>query len=136
MHTAALDAPLPTVLVVDDDAFTRDYVRELLVSCGITQVQTATNGRDALTLLSRRSEAPDYLICDVFMPEMDGFEFLEHLGEQHYPGKVILMSGGNNSMLGLASDVALHYGIQLTGFFTKPLAQHSLVRAMGSGAPA
>lgn len=136
MHTATLEEPTPTVMVVDDDAFTRDYVRELLQCSGITAVQTAANGRDALMLLSRRSGPPDFLICDVFMPEMDGFEFLEHLADQHYPGKVILMSGGNDSMLGLASDVALHYGIQLTGFFTKPLAQHSLARALGASAMA
>lgn len=132
MHTASLDRPTPTVLVVDDDAFTREYVRELLQCSGITQVQTAANGRDALSLLARRSLAPDFLICDVFMPEMDGFEFLERLASQQYPGKVILMSGGNDSMLGLASDVARHYGIQLTGFFTKPLAQPSLARALGA----
>ena len=82
MQTASLESPLPTVLVVDDDAFTRDYVRELLQCSGITEVQTAVNGRDALALLSRRTGAPDFLICDVFMPEMDGFEFLEHLADE------------------------------------------------------
>ena len=120
------------LLIVDDSALMRRQLSSFFIEEGDFEIHFARNGREAVE--ENINFQPDVVTLDINMPEMDGFEFLECLADQHYPGKVSLMSGGNNSMLGLASDVALHYGIQLTGFFTKPLAQHSLMRALGAGA--
>jgi putative two-component system response regulator len=60
-----------SVLVVDDNPGDVRLVRTLLTEDGYT-VHTATNGKDALEILSR--DPPDLVLSDVMMPEMDGFD--------------------------------------------------------------
>ncbi|MGI8810062.1 MAG: ATP-binding protein [Acidimicrobiales bacterium] len=69
-----------SVLVVDDDAQTRELLRRLLDAEGLS-VALADSGRTALTRLEARR--PSFVLLDLMMPEMDGFEFLVELG--HHP---------------------------------------------------
>jgi CheY-like chemotaxis protein len=62
------------ILVVDDDADSRETLAELLSSRGYT-VESAENGRQALEYLSRSK--PALIILDLMMPVMSGWEFLE-----------------------------------------------------------
>ena len=64
------------VLVVDDDEATRLVLRRHLQNNNWT-VTTASNGRVALECLAEAR--PDIILLDLMMPEMDGFQFLEHL---------------------------------------------------------
>lgn len=59
------------ILIVDDDPRLRDLLRLTLERAGHA-VAAACDGRAALVALSR--EAPDLVILDVGLPEMDGFE--------------------------------------------------------------
>ncbi len=70
-HCPAL--PSPRVLVVEDEAATREMICRVLGKGG-WQVEQAVNGLDALQQLS--VSAPDVILLDLMMPEMDGFEFL------------------------------------------------------------
>jgi signal transduction histidine kinase/DNA-binding response OmpR family regulator len=65
-----------TVLVVDDDADSREYLERVLSRAG-WQVQWARDGEQALGRLLERT--PAAIILDLMMPEMDGFEFLGRL---------------------------------------------------------
>ncbi|GAB5519160.1 MAG: hypothetical protein RhofKO_14110 [Rhodothermales bacterium] len=60
----------PTVLVVDDNADIRRYVRSHLEPA--YQVVEAVNGADGLA--QARTVLPDLILSDVMMPEMDGYE--------------------------------------------------------------
>ena len=64
-----------SVLVADDDDDFCASMRELLVGRGYT-VKTCGSGRQALDLLSDPAYAPQVIIVDLRMPEMDGFSFL------------------------------------------------------------
>jgi CheY-like chemotaxis protein len=64
------------VLVVEDDADTRDMLGRILSREG-WEVSSAENGRAALQRL--QAGMPDLILLDLMMPEMDGFEFVEHL---------------------------------------------------------
>ena len=64
------------MLVVDDDEATRLVLRRHLQNNNWT-VTTASNGRVALECLAEAR--PDIILLDLMMPEMDGFQFLEHL---------------------------------------------------------
>ena len=64
-----------TVLVVDDDEVNRDIIAQSLKSEGRVVVE-AENGRVALERLAEMR--PAMILLDLMMPEMDGFEFLEH----------------------------------------------------------
>jgi signal transduction histidine kinase/CheY-like chemotaxis protein/HAMP domain-containing protein len=63
------------VLVIEDDAATRQLLRRILVSDGWTVIE-ADNGRVALDRLAGADRSPDLIMLDLIMPEMDGFEFL------------------------------------------------------------
>jgi DNA-binding NtrC family response regulator len=63
-----------TVLIVDDDETSREYLSALLDALGFA-VEGAAGGREALERLSRQP-APDVVILDVIMPELDGVETL------------------------------------------------------------
>ncbi len=65
-----------TVLIVDDDDATRQVVSRTLTREGWTVLE-AENGKVAFDRLSK--EAPNLILLDLAMPEMDGFEFLTRL---------------------------------------------------------
>ena len=63
------------ILVVDDDSGIRSFLTGALEDEGY-DVKQATNGREALALLERVDEwAPDVILLDLYMPEMDGWTF-------------------------------------------------------------
>jgi signal transduction histidine kinase/CheY-like chemotaxis protein len=71
------DGRLPRpVLVVEDDPATRDVLRRTLERDGWV-VWEAENGRAGLDAVRR--QAPDLVLLDLMMPEMDGFEFVSRL---------------------------------------------------------
>lgn len=114
------DTP-PTVLVVDDDLVMRDVLREMLGQLGLTSVHYAADGRKALKLLAGMQAPPDYVLCDVFMPDMNGIEFLEQLANLHYAGEVVIMSAGDLLMLTLSRDIAAGNGLNVVGALAKPI---------------
>jgi serine phosphatase RsbU (regulator of sigma subunit)/CheY-like chemotaxis protein len=65
-----------TVLVVDDDAPSREFMRTLLSFRG-HEVEQASDGDSALAMAARRP--PDAVITDVLMPGLDGYELARAL---------------------------------------------------------
>ena len=65
------------VLIADDDAHTRNLLRELVESWGY-QALVAEDGEQALAL---SAQAPDLALLDIMMPKLDGFEVLKKLRE-------------------------------------------------------
>jgi CheY-like chemotaxis protein len=126
------EASTSCVLVVDDDAFSRDVMQEMLAAEGVTDIQMADNGRSALRALEAMPTPPDLLICDVFMPDMDGIEFVSELAQRQYTGAVVLVTGVDAQTLALARDLATGQGIRLLGSFTKPLHQHDLAQMLAA----
>jgi CheY-like chemotaxis protein len=73
-HRAA--APAATVLLVEDDAPTREVMARTLRAQG-WEVLEAADGREGLERL--RERRPAVILLDLMMPTMDGFEFVEAL---------------------------------------------------------
>jgi CheY-like chemotaxis protein len=119
-----------TCLVVDDDQFSAAVLREILQQGGLVHVETATTGKRALQALAGMKSAPDLLICDLYMPEMDGIELMAQLGQQHYPGGIVLVSGENIECLAIARQVAAEDGLNVIGAFTKPLGRDLLLAVL------
>ncbi|MGB3693580.1 MAG: response regulator transcription factor [Spirulinaceae cyanobacterium] len=64
------------LLLIDDDPNLILLVKDYLEFRGY-QVITAENGREALDILEQK--IPDMIICDVMMPEMDGYALVDHV---------------------------------------------------------
>jgi adenylate cyclase len=67
----------PTLLVVDDNEDNRYTLTRRLSREGFSNIATATNGREALELL--KAKPIDLVLLDIMMPDMNGYEVLEHL---------------------------------------------------------
>ena len=91
MNAALAMADSARILVVDDNEMNRDMLARRLLRQGHA-VETAIHGREALSML--QASAFDLVLLDIMMPEMNGYELLEHLrGDplfRHLP--VILIS--------------------------------------------
>jgi CheY-like chemotaxis protein len=127
---ALLAAPR-RVLLLDDDRFMLDVLRDMLDTLdgsGPFDVHAEFDARRALAALPRH--APELLICDLAMPDMDGIEFLQAAAGQGFRGRVILVSGMADGVRNAASELARALGLQVAGAFRKPLAIEQLRLAM------
>jgi len=67
------------VLVVDDVADAREAMQVLLEHLG-AEVSVAAGAREGLDMM--QDSAPDLVLCDLLMPQMDGFEFIQELQQK------------------------------------------------------
>lgn len=65
---------IQTVLLIDDDEKFRAILAEILTDMGFSPI-SAENGIQGLKLANRHQ--PDLIICDINMPEMDGYGVLK-----------------------------------------------------------
>lgn len=121
------------VLVLEDDAFQRDYLVTGLRRMGIGYVAAAANGREAMALLETNTAGFDFTICDLRMDVMDGIEFLRHALGQNI-GSVILASAMKDDLLDSAVKVAKDYGTRVIAQITKPINFSDLKKTMSSDA--
>ena len=78
------------VLIVDDEEAARQGLSELVASWGY-MTETAADGRVALERINQF--APLVIITDVVMPNLDGFQLLGRVREDHPETAVILLTG-------------------------------------------
>lgn len=64
------------VLIIEDESSIRDNIVEMFELMGI-DVESAINGQDALDKIN--AFQPNIILCDLMMPVMNGFEFIENL---------------------------------------------------------
>ncbi len=67
---------IPTILIVDDEALTRDILVYHLTQFGY-QTRVATDGQEGLDSVA--SHPPDLILCDVKMPRLDGMGVVQKL---------------------------------------------------------
>ena len=109
----------PIVLIVDDDAGTRAFVRASLEAEGF-EVREAASAQEGLAALE--GEPPDLVLLDVMMPQMDGWEMLRRVQERHDVANmpVVMFSGKVDAAAEAAARGA-------SGFMAKPSDPQQLV---------
>ncbi|MCU0264842.1 MAG: response regulator transcription factor [Actinomycetia bacterium] len=113
------DHPQIRALVVDDESSITDLVGTVLGFEGWT-VRTAATGREALRVL--RAFAPDVVVLDVMLPDLDGFEVLQRMRREGNDAPVLFLTA-----LDATEDRVR--GLTLGGddYVTKPFSLEELV---------
>lgn len=86
------------VMVVDDDPLCLKVVEHMLRRCSYT-VTTCPNGVTALEMLRDKSQHFDLVLSDVYMPDVDGFKLLEHIGLELDLPVIMMSSNGETSVV-------------------------------------
>jgi len=105
------ESPPYRVLVVEDDAHTREMLRRMLEKEGWTATE-AENGRVALERLDET--LPDLILLDLIMPEMDGFQFAAELREHEAWRSIPIV-------VVTAKDLTVEDRLRLNGYVEKIL---------------
>jgi len=91
-----------SVLVVDDDAGLREFIRANLEAEGYS-VREAGSASEGLAALDE--EPPDLILLDVLMPKMDGWEMLRRVQERHGVDAIqVIMYSGKVEEAGKAEE--------------------------------
>lgn len=126
------------ILVVDDAVHAREALARLLTSAGHAPI-TAANGRDAwLTLYEG---APDLILLDLMMPQMDGITFLKLLRHSdhwaHVPVVIITGFADDEDLVGQARKLGVAQVLPKTGCDVEQVlstVERTLARASASRA--
>lgn len=114
------------ILLVDDDEFTLNLNKRILSTLGCDNVTTAVNGAMALQELGKSKEPFDIVICDLMMPDMDGFDFISAVAGWENTGGLIILSGEGRKMIARARKKARKNKLHILGAMAKPLDKNSL----------
>lgn len=110
------------LLIVDDEELTVRLLTMSLQSDGY-QIVTAFNGKQGLEVF--KTEAPDIVLTDIKMPEMDGLEMLKKIKEMAPEKEVIIVTGHGDID---STITALQYGA--SDFINKPVRDAALAIAL------
>ncbi len=113
-----------TVLVIDDDELVRTICRRALEAEGYT-VTEAADGFSALA--SFAAQPADAVLCDIYMPEMDGIETINQLTSEYIGVKIVAMSSSFPSEWSLATLVRKLGAVEA---LAKPFTIDDLVAAV------
>lgn len=111
------------VLVVDDAAFMRLTIKQMLEAHGHSMAGEAENGIEAVKKFAEVK--PDVVFLDITMPEMNGIEALRCIKTLDANAKIIICSAmGQQEMLAQA----IQYGAK--DFIVKPFEEERLIAAL------
>jgi len=106
---------MASILVIDDEKLQRAILRKILEGAGHT-VLDAQDGKRALEVYA---ESPtEVVISDMYMPEMDGLEFLVRVRETFPRARIIALSGGG--YMGKEEVLAAASRLGAVGVLEKP----------------
>ncbi len=120
----SLNSLVKRILLIDDEGKLREHYGELLRLEGFHVIE-ARNGREGVD--RARTEAPDLVICDITMPEMNGHRVLETLrGDPktaHLP--FVFLTGWNTH-----DDMRTGMNLGADDYLVKPAAPDELLSAV------
>jgi len=102
-NTSAM--PSATVMIVDDELFFREMLRDVLVNAGFNVIAEALDGDEAVD--KYRMHRPDITVMDIFMPGKNGIDAIKEIIAFDADARILIYTG-----LGFDDDaeVALRAG--------------------------
>lgn len=123
------------VLLIDDEPFQLKLLSRQMLQLGVRSVHAEEDARLALQHIQADPGRFGLICCDLQMPAMDGVEFVRHLGQTGYRGKLILVSGEDTRILQTAARLAHGQQLQVLGALSKPVKSEQFQRLL-SASPA
>ncbi len=114
---------MTSVLIVDDAAFIRMQLKQILEKNGFHVAGEAENGRIALKKIQELN--PDIVTLDITMPEMDGIECMEEISRLEYKPTVVIVSA-----MGQESYVQRAIMSGAKGFIIKPYKEEVVIKTL------
>ena len=109
------------VLLIDDEYVSNLIIRKYLEGMGYSNIEVKTNGQDAINYFTSELEKiPDIIFLDLRMPIMDGFDFLDELGNLNLDlgnAKIYIVTSSINP---IDMEKSKNYDI-VSGFIQKPI---------------
>ncbi len=112
----------PRILVVDDERFFREAIREALAGAGL-EIEPAASGRQALGLLAERPFGA--VVLDLQLPDMHGLEVLRRAKELRPELRVVILSAHTEQ-----ANVLQALRLGAFDYLAKPLHEEELVFAV------
>jgi CheY-like chemotaxis protein len=111
----SLDLRGTCTLIVEDNDDAREMMRQIVASFG-SEVRVARDGYEALRLA--QAARPDLIFCDLRMPGLDGWRFVEHLREAPRLCRIPVVAV---SALGTEADLMNTWRAGFNGHLVKPV---------------
>lgn len=111
------------VLIVDDAAFMRMMIKDILSKNGYEVVAEAENGRRAVELYHEHK--PDVVTMDITMPEMDGIAAVKEIKKADPQARIVMCSAMGQQMMVME---AIQAGAR--DFVVKPFQQERVLQAL------
>jgi CheY-like chemotaxis protein len=112
------------ILVIEDNLEMRENIAEILELANY-EIVTAEDGKKGV--VAAKAEKPDLIICDVMMPELDGYGVLHILGKDPITLAIpfIFLTAKSESV-----DVRKGMGMGADDYITKPFEEMDLLDAV------
>jgi CheY-like chemotaxis protein len=117
---------MPKILLIEDNEMNRDMLSRRLQRRGY-QIVTAENGEQGLSLA--RMEAPDLILMDITLPEMDGWEAARLLKADESTRQIPIIA---LTARVLVSDQAKAFEVGCDDYDTKPVDFARLTEKIGN----
>ncbi len=114
------------ILLIEDDTILRENTAELLELAGY-EVRTATNGKKGIQ--ATREYLPDVIVCDIMMPELDGYGVLEALYQDERTKGIPFIFLSAKTERG---DIRKGMDLGADDYLTKPFEEGELLGAIQS----
>ncbi|SHJ02928.1 response regulator [Thermoclostridium caenicola] len=114
---------MASILIVDDAAFMRMMIKDILTKNGYTVIGEAENGLKAVEKYKELN--PDLVIMDITMPEMDGIQAVKQIKSLNSAAKIIMCSAMGQQAMVIESIQA-----GARDFIVKPFRAERVIEAV------
>jgi len=115
------------VLIIEDEEILRESILNILEANGFSTIE-AGDGQSGVRLAKER--IPDLILCDIRMPELDGYEVLKTLRQDPLTASIPLLFLTAENIQNVRDQGE---ALGVNGYLTKPFSTAQLLQAISQG---
>lgn len=116
------------ILIIEDDAFQSKILYSMLSSITSATIVTANNGKKGFEAVKKQK--PDLIFCDLYMPEMDGVEFVRVLADSGIQTTVVFTSSAASDVQAAVIEMSKSCGLKKVANLIKPLKREQVTELL------